>query len=56
MPRNQVLATAVVAAPPEQLFALLTDPAQHPLIDGTDSVLGVQDGDPTGWPWGPSSA
>jgi uncharacterized protein YndB with AHSA1/START domain len=46
MPRNQVSATAVIAAPPEQLFALLTDPAQHPLIDGTDSVLGVQDGGP----------
>jgi hypothetical protein len=46
MPANQVSATAVIAAPPEQLFALLTDPAQHPLIDGTDSVLGVQDGGP----------
>ncbi len=46
MPSNQVSATAVIAAPPEQLFALLTDPAQHPLIDGTDSVLGVQDGGP----------
>ena len=46
MPRNQVSATAVIAAPPEQLFALLTDPAQHPLIDGTDSVLGLQDGGP----------
>src|ERR1700727_1765349 len=46
MPRHQVSATAVIAAPPQQLFALLTDPAQHPLIDGTDSVLGVQDGGP----------
>ncbi len=40
-------ATAVMAAPPERIFALLTDPAQHPLIDGTGSVLGVQDGGPT---------
>jgi uncharacterized protein YndB with AHSA1/START domain len=47
MPTNQVSATAVIAAPPEQIFALLTDPAQHPLIDGTGSVLGVQDGGPT---------
>ena len=47
MPTNQVSATAVIAAPPEQIFALLTDPAKHPLIDGTGSVLGVQDGGPT---------
>jgi uncharacterized protein YndB with AHSA1/START domain len=46
MPSNQVSATAVVAAPPERIFALLTDPAMHPLIDGTGSVLGVQDGGP----------
>lgn len=46
MPRTQESATAVIAAPPERIFALLTDPAMHPLIDGTGSVLGVQVGSP----------
>jgi uncharacterized protein YndB with AHSA1/START domain len=46
MPRQQVSGTAVIAAPAARIFALLTDPAQHPLIDGTGSVLGVQAGGP----------
>lgn len=46
MPRQQVSGTAIIAAPAERIFALLTDPAQHPLIDGTGSVLAVQDGAP----------
>jgi uncharacterized protein YndB with AHSA1/START domain len=46
MPRTQVSASAAIAAPPEQLFALLTDPAMHPKIDGTGSVLSVQGGGP----------
>lgn len=46
MPRRQVSGTAVIAAPAERIFALLTDPAQHPLIDGTGSVLAVRDGGP----------
>jgi uncharacterized protein YndB with AHSA1/START domain len=46
MPRQQVSVTAIIDAPAERLFALLTDPAQHPLIDGTGSVLAVQDGGP----------
>jgi uncharacterized protein YndB with AHSA1/START domain len=46
MPSTQVSVTAVIAAPPERIFALLTDPAMHPLIDGSGSVLGVQDGGP----------
>jgi len=44
--RQQVSGTAIIAAPAERIFALLTDPAQHPLIDGTGSVLAVQDGGP----------
>ncbi|MBB4684827.1 SRPBCC family protein [Amycolatopsis jiangsuensis] len=35
---RQVSRTAVVAAPPEQIFELLADPAQHPLIDGSGTV------------------
>jgi hypothetical protein len=46
MPRQQVSETAIIAAPAMRIFALLTDPAQHPLIDGTGSVLAVQDGGP----------
>jgi uncharacterized protein YndB with AHSA1/START domain len=46
MPRNQESASTVIDAPAEKIFALLTDPAMHPLIDGTGSVLGVQDGSP----------
>jgi uncharacterized protein YndB with AHSA1/START domain len=44
--RRQVSGTAIIAAPAERIFALLTDPAQHPLIDGTGSVLAVQAGGP----------
>jgi hypothetical protein len=46
MPRNQESASTVIDAPAEKIFALLTDPAMHPLIDGTGSVLGVQGGSP----------
>ena len=46
MTRRQVSGTAIIAAPAERIFALLTDPAQHPLIDGTGSVLAVQAGGP----------
>jgi uncharacterized protein YndB with AHSA1/START domain len=46
MPSKQVSATAVIAAPPERIFALLTDPAMHPLIDGSGSVLSVTGGGP----------
>ena len=46
MTRHQVSGTAIIAAPAERIFALLTDPAEHPLIDGTGSVLAVQDGGP----------
>ena len=46
MPRNQESASTVIDAPAEKIFALLTDPAMHPLIDGTGSVLAVQPGGP----------
>ena len=46
MPRTRESATAVIVAAPERIFALLTDPAMHPLIDGTGSVLAVQPGGP----------
>ena len=42
----RVSATKVISASPERIFTLLTDPGQHPLIDGTGSVLAVQPGGP----------
>lgn len=42
----RVSATKVIGASPERIFAMLTDPAKHPLIDGTGSVLAVQPGGP----------
>lgn len=42
----RVSATKVIRASPERVFTLLTDPGQHPLIDGTGSVLAVQPGGP----------
>jgi uncharacterized protein YndB with AHSA1/START domain len=35
---RKVVATATVHAPAERIFALLTDPAKHPLIDGSGTV------------------
>lgn len=32
-----------VAAPPERIFALLADPAKHPLIDGSGTVVSSRD-------------
>ncbi len=41
-----VSAAKVIGAGPGRIFALLTDPSKHPLIDGTGSVLAVQPGGP----------
>ncbi|GAA1047980.1 SRPBCC family protein [Arthrobacter russicus] len=38
--------TRFVPAPPEQIFELLATPAMHPLIDGSDTVTGVQPNGP----------
>ncbi|WP_216205734.1 SRPBCC family protein [Amycolatopsis aidingensis] len=42
MGTRQVSATRTVSATPEQIFELLTDPAKHPLIDGSGSVLAAR--------------
>ncbi len=39
MPVRQVSDTRIVSAPPAAIFALLEDPAQHPVIDGSGTVL-----------------
>lgn len=44
--RRQVTATRYVAAPPEDIFALLTDPSKHPLLDGSGAVQPVRAGGP----------
>jgi hypothetical protein len=46
MNRKQVSATKVIGTSQERIFAMLTDPSKHPLIDGTGSVLAVQPGGP----------
>ena len=43
---RQVSATRVIDVPAERIFALLTDPAMHPKLDGSGSVLAVQPGGP----------
>ncbi|NIH88152.1 SRPBCC family protein [Amycolatopsis granulosa] len=42
MTSRQVAATRKVAAPPEKIFELLTDPSKHPLIDGSGTVLAAR--------------
>lgn len=43
---RQVSVTATVSAPPGKVFALLCDPAMHPVIDGSGSVRAAQPGGP----------
>jgi uncharacterized protein YndB with AHSA1/START domain len=38
MDSDVVSVERVIAAPPETIFALLTDPTKHPLIDGSGTV------------------
>jgi Polyketide cyclase / dehydrase and lipid transport len=39
-------ATRLVPAPAAEIFELLASPAQHPVIDGSGMVRGVQEGTP----------
>ena len=43
---QKVSETRVIDAPASEIFALLTDPAQHPRLDGSGTVLAVQPGGP----------
>ena len=43
-----VTASTVIDAPAETIFAILTDPAQHPLIDGSGHVKGPASSTATG--------
>ncbi|SFQ10336.1 Polyketide cyclase / dehydrase and lipid transport [Amycolatopsis arida] len=46
MGARQVSGSRVVAAPPERIFALLTDPSKHPLLDGSGTVLAARSAAP----------
>ncbi|MGI5499103.1 SRPBCC family protein [Lentzea sp. CA-135723] len=46
MPRRSVSVSSVVPAPAAAIFDLLADPAQHPLIDGSGTVLAPREGAP----------
>ena len=41
-----VSVSRVIAAPPDVIFAVLADPAKHPLIDGSGTVRQAREGDP----------
>lgn len=43
---RQVSVSRVIPAPPEQIFAVLADPAMHPVIDGSGSVRQSRKGNP----------
>ena len=46
MDGDQVSVERVIPAPPEKIFALLADAAQHPVIDGSGSVKATKPGAP----------
>ncbi|PRX51240.1 polyketide cyclase/dehydrase/lipid transport protein [Prauserella shujinwangii] len=46
MSGRQVSVSRIVPAPPERIFDLLTDPAKHPLLDGSGTVRAAQAGGP----------
>ena len=41
---QQVSVSRVIDAPPEDIFAVLTDPSQHPVIDGSGTVKAAGSG------------
>lgn len=46
MGKRQVSVTKTVATTPEQIFALLADPAKHPELDGSGTVHAARSGNP----------
>ncbi|HVV10087.1 SRPBCC family protein [Amycolatopsis sp.] len=46
MAKRQVSGTRTVATTPEEIFALLTDPSKHPVLDGSGTVKAAQAGGP----------
>lgn len=46
MSTRQVSGTVSVPATPDRIFALLTDPAKHPVLDGSGSVQAARSNSP----------
>ncbi|KAA9158221.1 dimethyladenosine transferase [Amycolatopsis acidicola] len=46
MAKRQVSGTRTIATTPEEIFALLTDPSKHPVLDGSGTVLAAQSNGP----------
>lgn len=44
--KRQVSVTRTIPASAQEIFALLTDPAQHAILDGSGTVRGARDGNP----------
>ncbi len=44
--REQVSTSRIIAADRQAIFDVLADPAMHPVIDGSGTVVEVQDGGP----------
>lgn len=42
--KRQISVSRVIAASPQEIFAVLTDPAQHAVIDGSGSVKSARGG------------
>lgn len=42
---RSVSVSRVIPAPPEKIFAVLTDPSMHPVIDGSGTVKGFRKAD-----------
>lgn len=42
-----VTVQALIAVPPQRLFDLVADPANHPLIDGSGTVVAARAGNPS---------
>lgn len=46
MTQRRVSGTRTIATTPDRIFEILTDPAKHPLIDGSGTVRAAQEGGP----------
>lgn len=46
MTDRRISANTTVKAPAERIFALLTDPAKHPLLDGSGTVVAARGANP----------
>jgi len=45
-PERHVSTSRVIAAPPQEIFEVLADPARHPIIDGSGTLVGAKGNPP----------